>query len=61
MRRIILAVLLTLPSLLASAQQYILPAAGSAPGTNGTYFRSDVAIWNFREASQKIVMRASTT
>ncbi len=56
MHRFLLAVLLTLPSL-ASAQQYILPAAGNTPGTNGTYFRSDVAIWNFREESQKIVMR----
>ena len=56
MRRLLLAVLILLPSL-ASAQQYILPAAGSVPGGNGTYFRSDVSIWNFREEGQKVVAR----
>ena len=56
MRRLIFLALIAFPSLV-SAQQYILPAAGSAPGANGTYFRSDVSIWNFREESQKIVMR----
>ena len=56
MRRLIFAVLVVLP-VIASAQQYILPAAGSVPGGNGTYFRSDVSIWNLREESQKISMR----
>lgn len=56
MRRLLLTVLIVFPSLV-SAQQYILPAAGSTPGANGTYFRSDVAIWNFRAESQRIVMR----
>ncbi len=56
MRRLFVIVLLALPSLV-SAQQYILPAAGSVPGANGTYFRSDVSIWNFRDESQKVVLR----
>lgn len=56
MRHLLLAALLALPTL-TSAQQYILPAAGNVPGANGTHFRSDVSIWNFREDNQKIVMR----
>lgn len=56
MRKFFLAVLIAFPSLV-SAQQYILPAAGSVQGGFGTYFRSDVSIWNFREESQRIVMR----
>jgi hypothetical protein len=40
-----------------AAQQYILPAAGNAAGSNGTYFRSDVAIWNYREVSQRVLLR----
>lgn len=42
---------LALPSL---AQQYLLPAAGNAPGANLTHFRSDVAIWNFRQMNQRV-------
>ena len=56
MRPLLLAVLLAFASL-ASAQQYLLPAAGSIQGANGTYFRSDVAIWNFRAEPQRILMR----
>src|SRR5690349_9463635 len=56
MRRLLILVLLALPSFV-SAQQYILPAAGNVPGGNGTHFRSDVSIWNFREESQKVVAR----
>lgn len=56
MRSFLLAVLIAFPTL-ASAQQYILPAAGAVHGSNGTYFRSDVSIWNFRDESQRIVMR----
>ena len=56
MRPLLLSVLLAFASL-ASAQQYLLPAAGSIQGANGTYFRSDVAIWNFRAEPQRILMR----
>lgn len=56
MRRFLLAVLITFPSLL-SAQQYLIPAAASKDGQNGTHFRSDVAIWNFRAESQRILLR----
>jgi len=56
MRNFLLALIVVFPSLV-SAQQYILPAAGSVQGANGTFFRSDVSIWNFRDESQRVVMR----
>lgn len=56
MRHLLFAILLAV-SLSASAQQYLLPAAGSIQGANGTFFRSDVAIWNFRAEPQRIFMR----
>ena len=56
MRHLLFALLLALTSA-ASAQQWILPAAGSIQGANGTFFRSDVAIWNFRAEPQRIQMR----
>lgn len=56
MRHLLLSILLAVASI-ASAQQYLLPAAGSIEGANGTYFRSDVAIWNFRAEPQRILMR----
>ena len=55
MRKLLLCLLVAFPSLV-SAQQYILPAAGSVQGGNNTFFRSDVSIWNFRDVSQKVVM-----
>jgi hypothetical protein len=56
MRHLLFLALFAFASL-ASAQQYLLPAAGNTAGANGTHFRSDVAIWNFREDDQRIVMR----
>jgi hypothetical protein len=56
MRHLLLILLLAIAAT-ASAQQFLLPAAGSIQGANGTFFRSDVAIWNFRAEPQKIVMR----
>lgn len=56
MRSLAFTVLLALTSA-ASAQQFLLPAAGSIQGANGTFFRSDVAIWNFRAEPQKLVLR----
>ncbi len=56
MRHLLFSILLVLPSI-ASAQQYLLPAVGSIQGANGTFFRSDVAIWNFRAEPQRIFMR----
>ena len=56
MRHALFAALLAVTSA-ASAQQWILPAAGSIQGANGTFFRSDVAIWNFRAEPQRVEMR----
>jgi hypothetical protein len=57
MRHVLLSILLAftvLASTVASAQQYLPPAAGSIQGANETFFRSDVAIWNFRAEPQRI-------
>lgn len=56
MRKLLLLSLLAL-SPLAQAQQWLLPAAGSIQGANGTFFRSDVAIWNFRAEPQRLQMK----
>jgi len=40
-----------------AASQILLPAAGATPGGNGTFFRSDVSIVNFREQAQRIVVQ----
>src|SRR5437762_6563373 len=39
----------------ASAPQLLIPAAGSTPGVNGTFFRSDITIGNF--ATQEQIVR----
>jgi len=31
---------------------FLIPIAGNAPGANGTYFRSDVMISNYRSSTQ---------
>lgn len=37
--------------------QMLLPAAGNLPGANGTYFRSDVTLTNFRDADQRVQLQ----
>jgi hypothetical protein len=39
---------------LQSAPQLLIPAAGSTPGVNGTFWRSDVAIANFANRDQLV-------
>src|SRR5450759_3777974 len=37
--------------------QMLIPAAGNLPGANGTYFRSDVTLTNFRDADQRVQLQ----
>ena len=39
-----------------AAARVLIPAAGSAPGNSGTFFRSDIQVVNLRAASQRILM-----
>jgi hypothetical protein len=39
---------------LQSAAQLLIPAAGSTPGVNGTFWRSDIAIANFMDREQSV-------
>lgn len=39
-----------------AAARILIPAAGNAPGQNGTYFRSDIQIANLRNADQRVLM-----
>ena len=43
--------------LTAPAPQVLVPAAGAVGGLNGTFFRSDIAIYNFRNADQTVALR----
>src|SRR2546428_707630 len=38
----------------ASAPQLLIPAAGSTPGANGTFFRSDITLGNFASHDQVV-------
>ena len=40
---------------LGSANQIVIPAAGSTPGANGTFFRSEVTILNYRDQDQALL------
>jgi hypothetical protein len=62
MRTRALLLLLALAAVPAFAQrttgpQWIVPAAGSVAGVNGTFFRSDIALFNYRNAPQKVSIR----
>ena len=37
--------------------QLLIPAAGSVAGSNGTFFHSDIAIYNYRNADQMVVLQ----
>jgi hypothetical protein len=43
--------------LTAPAPQILVPAAGSVAGLNGTFFRSDIAILNYRQSPQNVVFQ----
>ncbi len=38
----------------SSAPAILIPAAGSVPGANGTFFRSDLTVLNYRSSSQNV-------
>ncbi|HEX2061531.1 MAG TPA: hypothetical protein VHK90_12390, partial [Thermoanaerobaculia bacterium] len=38
-----------------STRVVVIPAAGNAPGANGTYFRSDVTLVNLNDDEQDVV------
>ena len=40
-----------------AASQVLVPAAGSAPGANGTFFRSDITIVNFANHDQLVALQ----
>ncbi|HEX8618191.1 MAG TPA: hypothetical protein VF911_11450 [Thermoanaerobaculia bacterium] len=40
-----------------STARILIPVAGDAAGANGTHFRSDISIVNFRNVEQRIVLR----
>jgi hypothetical protein len=43
--------------LTAPAPQVLVPAAGSVAGLNGTFFRSDIAVFNYRQSAQNVVFQ----
>lgn len=63
MRRLSLFILLVSTALAANAQLVVtqsgaatilIPAAGSVPGANGTFFRSDLTVLNYRNSTQDV-------
>ncbi|HYC61903.1 MAG TPA: hypothetical protein VEK79_20300 [Thermoanaerobaculia bacterium] len=40
----------------SAASRILVPAAGSGPGANGTFFRTDIQIANLRNAPQRVFM-----
>ena len=43
--------------LTAPAAQILVPAAGSVAGLNGTFFRSDIAVYNYRDVPQNVLLQ----
>lgn len=39
-----------------SAPRILIPVAGDAPGANGTHFRSEITVLNFRESEQRVML-----
>jgi hypothetical protein len=39
---------------MASAPELLIPAAGSTPGVNGTFFKSDITLGNFADRAQAV-------
>jgi len=42
---------------LSAAPQVLIPAAGSTPGANGTFFRSDITLINFANHDQAVTLQ----
>lgn len=42
---------------ISTAPQLLIPAAGSTPGANGTFFRTDLTLVNFANHNQQIQLR----
>ncbi len=40
----------------SAAPQVVIPVAGNAAGANGTYFRTDINVINFRTAMQRVAL-----
>jgi hypothetical protein len=40
-----------------SASRIIIPIAGEAAGANGTHFRTDISLTNFRDVEQRVALR----
>jgi hypothetical protein len=40
-----------------AAPRILIPIAGDAPGANGTHFRSDIQVLNFRNEDQRVAFR----
>ncbi|MDQ3282012.1 MAG: hypothetical protein M3Q69_11435 [Acidobacteriota bacterium] len=40
-----------------ASPRILIPVAGDAAGANGTYFRSDISIVNFRATDQRVLLR----
>lgn len=62
MRRLAALIVLLLSAVPLFAQrtagpQWVIPAAGSTAGVNGTFFRSDIAVFNYRNAAQQVSIR----
>src|SRR5687768_6760283 len=56
MRKLLILLTLLLARTLP-AQHYLLPGAGNHAGGNGTFFKSDVSIFNPREDNQRVLAR----
>jgi hypothetical protein len=52
-----LAILAATVQPIGSATQLLIPAAGSTPGANGTFFRSDISISNFANHDQLLKLQ----
>lgn len=37
--------------------EILIPAAGNTPGANGTFFRSDIGVWNLRNVPQRVLLQ----
>jgi hypothetical protein len=62
MRKLLPAIVLlvsttTLAQLRGPTNQMLIAAAGSVPGANGTFFRSDISITNYRDADQLVSLQ----
>src|SRR5438128_1259925 len=58
MRRLaFLSLLVALIAAVPAAAQILIPAAGNLAGGNGTFFKSDITIFNDRSVDQKVLIQ----